>query len=158
MHLRYIHISIISSIALFFSLVAINNLVDFQSNWLFVQHVLSMDTTFKESSLLNRAIQMNSVQKTVYFIIIAWELLTALICWTGVIILLANRNAVDQEFTAAKKTAFIGLLLGFLLYMVGFITIGGEWFSMWQSPIWNGQMKSGLFLNFIMFAMIFLKD
>ncbi|MCA0403670.1 MAG: DUF2165 domain-containing protein, partial [Proteobacteria bacterium] len=65
MHLRYIHISIISSIALFFSLVAINNLVDFQSNWLFVQHVLSMDTTFKESSLLNRAIQMNSVQKTV---------------------------------------------------------------------------------------------
>ena len=31
-----------------------------------------------------------------------------------------------------------GLALGFLLWQVGFMSIGGEWFGMWQSKDWNG--------------------
>jgi predicted small integral membrane protein len=31
-----------------------------------------------------------------------------------------------------------GLLMVMLLFGAGFIGIGGEWFSMWQSEDWNG--------------------
>jgi predicted small integral membrane protein len=29
--------------------------------------------------------------------------------------------------------------LGFLLWFLGFMVVGGEWFAMWQSKAWNGQ-------------------
>lgn len=144
----------VASIALFLSLVAFNNVIDFNSNWLFVHHVLNMDTTFHETTLMGRAITNAALQKFAYYLIITWELMASLICWAGCFIL--GKKIKHNDFDSYKKTAFIGLFLGFLLYMVGFLVIGGEWFAMWQSPRWNGQMKAGLFLNFIMLAMIFL--
>lgn len=147
-YLRLIQFGMVATIALFFSLAALNNITDFESNWLFVQHVLSMDTTFEQSALLWRAITDPIIQKYAYYFIIFWEILTAILCWLGCFFLLIKES---------KKMAYIGLFFGFLLYMIGFIIIGGEWFSMWQSKIWNGQMKSGLFINFIMFVMIFLR-
>ena len=32
----------------------------------------------------------------------------------------------------------IGLLMIVILFFGGFITVGGEWFSMWRSTAWNG--------------------
>jgi predicted small integral membrane protein len=154
---RLINIGMMASIALFFSVVVINNIVDFNSNWQFVQHVLSMDTTFREPTLMQRAITHSFIQISAYYCIIAWECLTALMCWVGTVKLFVNIKATDAQFNAAKTPAFIGLFFGFLLYMVGFIIIGGEWFSMWQSTVWNGQMKAGLFVTMILFVMIILK-
>ena len=37
---------LVSAIARFFTLVAFGNVTNHQSNWQFVQHVLSMDPTF----------------------------------------------------------------------------------------------------------------
>ena len=31
-----------------------------------------------------------------------------------------------------------GLTLGLLLWFLAFLTVGGEWFLMWQSSKWNG--------------------
>ncbi|KTD51865.1 transmembrane protein [Legionella quinlivanii] len=152
--LRYIKIGMLASVALFLSLVAFNNVVDFNSNWLFVHHVLSMDTTFHETALMGRAITDSNLQKLAYYFIIIWQVIAATLCWIGCFILVSKIK--NKDFDSYKQTAFIGLFLGFLLYMVGFLVIGGEWFAMWQSPNWNGQMKAGLFLNFIMFMMIFL--
>jgi predicted small integral membrane protein len=75
-----------------------------------------------------------------------------------VFILLSKIKEDANYFDEAKKTAFIGLFMGFLLYMIGFIVVGGEWFSMWQSSTWNGQMKAGLFISLIMFVMLFIKN
>ena len=49
----------------------------------------------------------------------------------------------------ARTLAVVGLTVGLLLYIVGFITIGGEWFAMWQSAIWNGQPKAFAFTSMI---------
>ena len=54
------------TIALFFSIVALNNILDFNSDFLFVQHVLSMDTTFHAESLMGRAITHPSMHKYAY--------------------------------------------------------------------------------------------
>ena len=155
--LRLIKISMVASIALFFSVVAFDNIIDFKSNFLFVQHVLSMDTTFHDPSLMTRAITNPLIHRYAYLLIIAFEMMTAIMCWMGCVALLSNIRHPASQFNKAQKIAFIGLFLGFLLYMVGFIIIGGEWFSMWQSIAWNGQMKAGLFINLIMFVMIFLQ-
>ncbi len=154
--LRFIKLSMVASIALFFTLVALDNIIDFQTNWLFVQHVLTMDTTFRDPVLMGRAITNLTFQRYAYYLIIAWEMITALLCWIGSLILLLNIKEKTSIFDESKKIAYLGLFFGFLLYMVGFIVVGGEWFSMWQSTIWNGQMKAGLFINLIMFVMIFL--
>ena len=42
----------------------------------------------------------------------------------------------------------------FLLYYIGFIAIGGEWFAMWQSSTWNGQQSAFRFLTCAMLVMI----
>ena len=56
----------------------------------------------------------------------------------------------------AKAIAVAGLSLGFLLYAVGFVAVGGEWFAMWQSQIWNGQQKAFEFIGMIGVVLVVL--
>jgi predicted small integral membrane protein len=39
--------------------------------------------------------------------------------------------------------------MGLLLYGLGFIIVGGEWFAMWQSKTWNGQQTAFEFMGMI---------
>ena len=50
----------------------------------------------------------------------------------------------------------VGLTLGFMLWQVGFMTIGGEWFGMWQSAQWNGVPSAFRFVMVILGVLIFL--
>jgi predicted small integral membrane protein len=122
-----------------------DNLMDYGSNWQFVQHVLSMDTTFPNSKLHWRAITDPVIQQVVYWLIIATQFATAALLWLGALCLLAKIRAAN--FMLAKTLAVAGLTLGLLLYVVGFVTIGGEWFAMWQSVTWNGQAKAFSFIS-----------
>ena len=47
-------------------------------------------------------------------------------------------------------------MVGFLLWQVGFIAIGGEWFGMWMSPQWNGIPSAFRYLVMTLGVMIFL--
>jgi predicted small integral membrane protein len=94
-----------------------------------------MDTTFPDSALRWRAITDPSIQTAAYWLIIAAEIVVALVLWLGVLRVLANIGRPD--FSRATATAVTGLTLGFLLYSVGFVAVGGEWFAMWQSEIWS---------------------
>ena len=42
-------------------------------------------------------------------------------------------------FQRARDWAVAGLTAGCLLWLVAFLSVGGEWFLMWQSKTWNGQ-------------------
>jgi predicted small integral membrane protein len=42
-------------------------------------------------------------------------------------------------FIQAKRVAVVALTLALLMWLVAFLTVGGEWFLMWQSKTWNGQ-------------------
>lgn len=137
---RYCKAAFIAAIAVFFTLVAIGNVTDYDANWQFVKHVLSMDTIFPDSPLTWRAVTNETAQAAAYWLIIAWEAVTAIVLWAGVIRLFGAANG--PHFAAAKTTAIIGLAMGFLLYAAGFIAIGGEWFAMWQSQEWNGQQAA----------------
>jgi predicted small integral membrane protein len=59
-------------------------------------------------------------------------------------------------FDRAKTLAILGLTLGFLLWQVGFMSIGGEWFGMWQSQQWNGVPSAFRFVMTIAVVLIFV--
>lgn len=141
--IRLCKVAIVSAIALFFTVVAYGNITDYESNWQAVQHVLSMDTTFPDSNLHWRAITDPSLQTFAYYLIIATQVVTALTLWIGVFRLLANSRE-PKKFAAARSTAVVGLTLGFLLYLVGFVVVGSEWFAMWQSDTMSGNARAAL--------------
>jgi len=121
-----------ASVALYIALVAFGNITDFGTNQAFVQHVLAMDTTFKDDDLMWRAVTSKGLQDTAYVAIIVWETLAALVLIYGTWLW------VRRDDAAARRFSTYGLLMLMLLFGAGFIAIGGEWFSMWQSKTWNG--------------------
>jgi predicted small integral membrane protein len=56
MPLRLAKLLLVSSLAAFAFIVAYDNVVDYDSNYEFVRHVLSMDITFPTNTLRTRAI------------------------------------------------------------------------------------------------------
>ena len=60
-------------------------------------------------------------------------------CWWGGMRLAHTLRSPAREFHQAKSVAIVGLTLGLAMWLVAFISVGGEWFLMWQSKTWNGQ-------------------
>ena len=71
--LRAAKAATVAAVALFASLVAFGNLTDYDTNLAFVQHVLSMDTIFRSSTIKYRAITDPALQRAAYALIIATE-------------------------------------------------------------------------------------
>lgn len=136
---RLSKIVLVAAIACFFTIVVFNNITDYGTNFAFVQHVLLMDTIFPDSTLTWRAITQPVLHHLVYGSIIVWEAMTAALCWIGVWRLSQNLNAEAADFHAAKSYVVLGLTASGVLWLLAFFCIGGEWFAMWQSPVWNGQ-------------------
>jgi len=154
--IRVAKIVLVGAFALQASLVAFGNITDYGTNWLFVQHVLSMDTIFPTSTIRYRAITSPVLQQAAYLLIIAAEALAAVLCWVGAARLLARLRAPAAAFNRAKPFAVAGLVLGLLIYQVGFISIAGEWFGMWMSQTWNGIPSAFRFVAILYGTLIFL--
>ncbi|MFF8016342.1 DUF2165 family protein [Streptomyces sp. NPDC007929] len=119
-------------IAFYMALVAFGNITDFGTNQQFVRHVLAMDTTFKDEDLMWRAVTSQGLQDAAYVGIIVWETVAALVLIYG------SWLWARRDDLRARRMSTYGLLMVMLLFGAGFIAIGGEWFSMWQSKSWNG--------------------
>jgi predicted small integral membrane protein len=137
--IRLVKVALVASTALFALLVALNNLVDYDSNYAFVRHTLSMDTGFPDNALKGRAITTPAVWTLSYWLIIATEAAVGLLLVAGAVRLAAALRADARHFNAAKQLVVLGVGLAFLLWFTGFMAVGGEWFAMWQSKTWNGQ-------------------
>lgn len=155
MYTRLSKIMMVLAFALYASLVAFNNLTDYNSNFFITAHVLLMDTTFPENQGRWRAIESPFMHHAAYGLIIVTETLIAGLCWLGGLRLCQNiRN--PSSFNQAKGLAILGLSLGFLLWFTGFMTIGGEWFLMWQSEVANGQQAAFRLVMITAAALIYL--
>jgi predicted small integral membrane protein len=154
--LRLAKIAAVAAIALFATLVSFGNVTDYDTNFEFVRHVLSMDTIFPSSTIRYRAITGTRLHHAAYILIIAGEAATAALCWTGTYRLARSLYAEAPTFNRAKTYAVAGLTLGFVLWNVGFMSIGGEWFGMWQSAQWNGVPSAFRFVVVILGVLTFL--
>jgi predicted small integral membrane protein len=139
-------------------LVGVDNIIDYGTNFAFVQHVLSMDTTFTGNALLWRSITSEWVHHAAYALIIAAELAVGLLCVAGAWRLFTARALPAPLFNDAKGLAVGGLAAGFALYFFGFLVVGGEWFQMWQSQTWNGQEAAFRFAASFGLVLIFVNQ
>ncbi len=145
-------------LAAFALLVAFGNITDYGSNFAFVQHVLSMDTTFPGNKLMYRAITNEALWHAAYWLIIMGEALTCILFLTGAWHLWQARHQTSAAFNRAKRFAVIGATMGFLVWFFGFMVVGGEWFAMWQSQTWNGQDAAFKFYVAILGVLIYLNQ
>jgi predicted small integral membrane protein len=74
---------------------------------------------------------------------------TMLLCWVGGVRLVRALGGPAATFHRAKNVAVAGLTLSLLMWLAAFLSVGGEWFLMWQSKAWNGQEAA-----FRMFAVV----
>ncbi|MGL4885840.1 MAG: DUF2165 family protein [Aeromonas veronii] len=149
------------SIALFGLLVASGNVLDYGSNWQFVQHVLSMDSMepwFNGQALKGRAITSVTLQKAAYALIILGEFVFGLLCaWGGGLMLSGTLTSCPERFTRGKAVFTLGCIPALLVWYTGFAVIGGEYFAMWANQ-WNGQMKAYSFIGFILLSLMFISQ
>ncbi|AZE54504.1 putative membrane protein [Pseudomonas synxantha] len=158
MVIRYAKIILVVMLAAFAALAAFNNLTDYTSNFNFVQHVLSMDTTFPGNAAMWRAINVPWLWHAAYWLIIAGEALTAVLLAGGALMLWRTGHRSGQQFNRAKGCSVAGLTAGLLVWFFGFMVIGGEWFLMWQSQEWNGQNAAFKFYAAILGVLVFLNQ
>lgn len=146
------------ALGLFCLLVAFDNVFDYSTNYTFVQHVLSMDTTSPENTLKYRAITDPLAWQVAYAAIITAEGLAGLLFTAGALTLFRFRNADAATFNHAKGYAIAGGALAFMIWFFGFMVVGGEWFAMWESKIWNGQEAAFRFYMAVLAVLIFLNQ
>ena len=142
----------------FCMLVAFNNVTDYATNYVFVQHVLSMDTTLPDSNLKYRAISSPVLWQMAYAAIIGTEALTGVLFIAGAASLWRARFAPADTFNRAKGYAIAASTLAFLIWFFGFMVVGGEWFAMWESQAWNGQEAAFRFYMAALVVLIFLNQ
>ena len=154
MVLRVCKAVLVFAIALFYTILVLNNITDYGSNYEFVRHVLMMDSTFPGNHGMWRAVNSPLVHTVFYIGIIAWESVTMLLSWWGGVRLLKSYRADRAQFAAALNVAVIALTTSLLMWLVAFLDVGGEWFLMWQSQRWNGQEAA--FRMFTIVGVVFL--
>jgi predicted small integral membrane protein len=137
--LRGAKAALVFAVGLFYAFVVLNNLTDYDSNYQFIRHVLMMDSTFPGNRGMWRAMNSPAIHTVFYWSIIVWECVTMILCWWGGLRLAKCLKGDANAFRAAKNMAILGLTLSLLMWLVAFLSVGGEWFLMWQSKAWNGQ-------------------
>ncbi len=153
---RLAKIAMTASLAAFAFIVTYDNLIDYGTNYEFVKHVLSMDTTFPGNKLTGRAITDPTLWNFAYGGIIAAEGITFILLAIATIALFLSMRAPARAFHRSKAWLVAGVTAGFLVWFFGFMVVGGEYFSMWQSKSWNGQEAAFRFYMTMLGVLIFV--
>lgn len=155
MNNRLIKIFFGISIGLYMLLVCINNITDYDANFQFVSKVSGMEDIFSKAKNGWRAVNSLILQHIFYMFIIIWEIVVTILVALGVTRMARTFKGETTDFKNSGKPLRIGLFLGVMLWFTIFVSLGGEWFLMWQSKIWNGQntafMLTICFLLFLIY-------
>lgn len=149
---RWAKLALLAGIGMYYTLVVLGNLSDFGTNYEFVRHVLLMDSTNPGNHEMWRAVRSPRLHLAFYWSVIAWEAATMVLAWWGWIVLIRAVRRPPNIFNAQKRIAVVALTLSLLMWLVAFLVIGGEWFSMWQSQTWNGQQEA--FRMFVVIGLV----
>jgi predicted small integral membrane protein len=158
MILRLSKALLVALVGLLLLLVGTDNVVDYGVNFAAVQHVMSMDTVRADPGAMWRAVTGPALHHIAYAAIIATELASGALCVWGAFSLWKLRRAPAPVFNAGKDMAILGLVIGVVLYLFVFLTIGGEWFDMWRSPTWNAQASSFRFFATAGLVLLFVSQ
>lgn len=155
---RLAKIAMTAALAAFAFIVTYDNIVDYGTNYEFVKHVLSMDTTFPGNKLMGRAITDPRLWALAYAAIIAAEGIVFLLLAIATAAMLLALRAPAASFQRAKSWMVAGAAFGFMVWFFGFMVVAGEYFAMWQSKAWNGQEAAFRFYMTLLAVLIFVNQ
>ncbi|QUM81976.1 DUF2165 domain-containing protein [Moritella sp. 5] len=141
------------SISLLCLLVGIANILNFNANYQFVQHALTINSMFDANAIEYRTVTNPTFHLISYVVIIIAELLAGTFGLIGGIVMAKNINKAG--FSQGQIFFLFGGTVATALWYLGFAVNGGEWFSMWANQ-WNGQIKAYTFATFILVSMIYV--
>lgn len=118
--------------------VVLNNILDWRRNYQLVGDVIAMRATPLDGALIGRAILSPFAHKIAFATLVLWELLCA-----GAFLRGAQLGISDLYWGRAasghwKEFIFVGVGMGLAVWLFGFITVGGQWFCSWRTPLANG--------------------
>jgi predicted small integral membrane protein len=158
MNNRLIKIFFGISVGLYMLMVCINNITDYDANFQFVSKVSGMDDVFSREKNGWRAINSLTLQHISYLFLIGWELMVTIFITVGVVSMLRRFKGEPADFINSGIMLRTGLFLGTILWFTMFVTVGGEWFLMWQSKIWNGQNTAFMLTICFLLFLIYLNQ
>ena len=120
--LRLLKVFVLFAAGLFGFFVFLGNLLDYDSNYQFVKHVLSMDTTFEGNKLMWRAIEINAIHTIAYCFLIALEGIFSLLAFIGVYHMWKNIKQSATQFNRAKAFGYYAFIFGVGIWFIGFIS------------------------------------
>lgn len=142
-------------LSLYAAMIFLNNVVDYQTNFLFVKAIVVMDDLISGDTHKWRSVHQPSLQHLLFIIIICWEGVMATCLSIGTWHMYKNRKAEAATFNPSKKWTIIGLSFGVGLWFGVFTIAAGEWFLIWQSKFGSTQVTGfllcGIFLLFLLF-------
>ena len=93
MVVRFSKLLMVTGLAAFALIVTFDNITDYDTNFQFVRHVLSMDTTFAGNALMYRSIGQPALWSVAYILIVAAEGICGAMLVAGAMAMLRNLRA-----------------------------------------------------------------
>ena len=143
---RLIPLLLLVGIAATAAIAVLNNVSSPRANLPFVEHILSMDTTYQLEGTRWRAIGSPRLQVAAFVVIVGA---------VGTYFLIANLTAVGADWEAAKSFGYAAFLVALIIWFFIFQVVGAEWFESWQSESWNG-IRDSIRINLITIAGVIL--
>ena len=144
----------IAAIGIMGLIVVFGNVTDYDTNYYFVAHVMKMDTVYPDGNIDYREITNPLFFHMAYILLITLEGLMTFFCLKGSYILLKAVKKDAKTFNESKNWSVAGLIIGMSIWFFGFQVVGGEWFAMWQSSIWNGLSSADRIVTFLVLILI----
>lgn len=156
--IRLSKILIIFTIGALGAVVVFGNLTDYNSNFQFVSHMMSMDS---KPDYLGKAIEYRSITTPLmhhfaYICVIFIETLITILALKGTYDMFKARNKSKDDFHQAKLFAILSLSLCCFLWFFGFQVVAGEWFAMWMSSKWNGLSDAFRLVTYMFLSLIYI--
>ncbi|MDP5219930.1 DUF2165 domain-containing protein [Ruegeria sp. 2205SS24-7] len=137
-------------------MVAYGNVADYDTNWVYVQEVMSMASTKDDPEVSWRAATDPAIQRLAYAAITTGEAVAGAMFAIAGILMLLRINGPNPQFRAAKTPFAVGLIASILVWLFGFMVVAGEWFQMWRSLTFNAQQTAFIFYATMLLSGIYV--
>lgn len=159
--MRTIKIILAIFVALFCVFYALQNIVNLQAGHGFVTYVSGMADHNAYPAHFGPPIRLSALTWTMYFVIIALELLAGALAAKGAYDMFRARSASPDEFVAAKKYALLGCAVAVVVWFGLFGAIAGAYFQAWQTEAGLNAVRDAATFSIqhgIVFLILSMKD
>lgn len=156
--IRLSKVLILFSVGALGAVVVFGNLTDYDSNFQFVAHMMSMDSKpdYLGKAIEYRAISISWMHHFAYISVICIEAMITFLALKGSYAMFCARNAESKVFHQSKRLGILSLALCCFLWFFGFQVVAGEWFGMWMSSQWNGLPDAFRLVTYMLLALIYI--